>query len=53
MKYNQIFIGLTKELKHKITSKDIEKFVELTGDDNRLHVDKEFASKKNQLFMGC
>lgn len=45
MKYKDIYIGLVKELKHTITIKDIEKFVDLTGDDNRLHVDKEFASK--------
>ncbi len=45
MRYDQIFIGLTKELKHTITIDDLEKFVELTGDDNRLHVDKEFVSK--------
>tara|TARA_B100000579_G_C22839942_1_gene860889 strand:- start:2172 stop:3356 length:1185 start_codon:yes stop_codon:yes gene_type:complete len=45
MRYNQIFVGLSKELKHTITTNDIEKFVELTGDDNRLHVDEEFASK--------
>ncbi|MFL2597105.1 MAG: SDR family oxidoreductase [Flavobacteriaceae bacterium] len=45
MRYNQIFIGLKKELKHTITLDDLEKFVELTGDDNRLHVDKDFASK--------
>ncbi len=45
MKYSEIYIGLVKELKHTITPNDLEKFVELTGDDNRLHVDKEFASK--------
>jgi len=45
MRYKDIYIGLVKELKHTITIKDLEKFVELTGDDNRLHVDKEFASK--------
>ena len=45
MRCNQILIGLTKQLKHTITKDDLEKFVELTGDDNRLHVDKEFASK--------
>lgn len=45
MKYEEIQIGDKEELSHVITENDIEKFVELTGDDNKLHVDKEFASK--------
>lgn len=44
-KFEDIKIGDRAELKHEITQNDIEKFVELTGDDNKLHVDKEYASK--------
>ncbi len=44
-RYEEIKIGDHAELRHIITDKDIEKFVELTGDDNRLHVDVEYASK--------
>jgi len=44
-RYEKINIGDRAEIKHTITKQDIEKFVELSGDDNRLHVDKEFASK--------
>jgi 3-oxoacyl-[acyl-carrier protein] reductase len=44
MKYKDIKIGDKADLKHVITSDDIDKFVELTGDDNKLHVDKKFAS---------
>ena len=44
MKYNEILVGTKESLIHSITQKDIEKFVDLTGDDNKLHVDKEFAS---------
>jgi 3-oxoacyl-[acyl-carrier protein] reductase len=44
-KYNKLKIGDRAEIKHKITEADINKFVSLTGDDNKLHVDKEFASK--------
>ncbi len=44
-RYSKINVGDSAKIKHIITSKDIEKFVELSGDDNRLHVDKEFASK--------
>ena len=43
-KYDSIKIGDRAEIKHKITELDINKFVELTGDDNKLHVDKDFAS---------
>lgn len=42
-KYEDIHIGEKENLKHKITKEDIEKFVNLTGDDNKLHVDEAFA----------
>jgi 3-oxoacyl-[acyl-carrier protein] reductase len=45
MKYSDIEIGDKQTLQHVITKDDIEKFVQLTGDDNRLHVDEKFASK--------
>jgi 3-oxoacyl-[acyl-carrier protein] reductase len=43
-KYSEINVGDKETLRHKITKSDIEKFVQLTGDDNRLHVDEKFAS---------
>ena len=45
MKYNEIKIGDKATVVHKITKADIDKFVNLTGDDNKLHVNKEFASR--------
>lgn len=36
--------GDRAELVHIITADDVEKFVNLTGDDNRLHVDSVYAS---------
>lgn len=45
MKYEEILVGNKETLVHSVTQADIEKFVDLTGDDNKLHVDKEFASK--------
>ena len=42
--YKEINIGDTAEIKHIITQSDIDKFVELTGDDNKLHVDETYAS---------
>ena len=45
MKYEEIKIGSTEKLVHVITQQDLDNFVELTGDDNKLHVDKEYASQ--------
>jgi 3-oxoacyl-[acyl-carrier protein] reductase len=42
---SDIRIGERAELTHMITREDMERFVELTGDDNKLHVDGEFAGK--------
>lgn len=44
-KFKSIKVGDKAELTHTITPTDIEKFVDLTGDDNKLHVDKDYASK--------
>jgi 3-oxoacyl-[acyl-carrier protein] reductase len=44
-KFNQIYIGQVAEIQHIITQEDVNKFVDLTGDDNRLHTDKEYASR--------
>jgi 3-oxoacyl-[acyl-carrier protein] reductase len=50
-KFDSISIGTKAEVIHKITEKDIENFVSLTGDNNPLHVDSEYAQnteyKKN------
>ena len=43
-KYDQIRIGDKAEIKHEISAQDIEKFVALTGDDNKIHIDTKFAS---------
>lgn len=42
-KFETIKVGDNAELKHIITQEDINKFVELTGDDNKLHVDAAYA----------
>jgi 3-oxoacyl-[acyl-carrier protein] reductase len=43
-KYNEISVGDSAEIEHVVTASDIEKFVELTGDDNRLHIDPDYAA---------
>lgn len=42
-KYNSIMVGEKASLTHNITQQDIEHFVELTGDDNKLHIDAGYA----------
>lgn len=41
--FETIKIGDTASVIKKITADDIRKFVEMTGDNNPLHVDKDFA----------
>ena len=41
--FDTIQIGDKASVIKKITVEDIRKFVEMTGDDNPLHVDKDFA----------
>ena len=43
-KFDSILVGDKAELIHVITQSNINQFVELTGDDNKLHVDEEYAS---------
>jgi 3-oxoacyl-[acyl-carrier protein] reductase len=44
-KYEDINIGDSEKLSHVITVEDIDRFVQLTGDDNRLHMDEDFAKQ--------
>jgi len=44
-RYSKIKKGDFAKITHVITSEDIQKFVDLSGDDNRLHIDEKFASK--------
>lgn len=44
-KFEEIAVGDSAEIEHVVTAEDIAKFVELTGDDNRLHVDPAYAAQ--------
>jgi 3-oxoacyl-[acyl-carrier protein] reductase len=44
-KFDKIKLNQIAEINHTITEDDIKTFVDLTGDDNRLHVDHKFASE--------
>jgi 3-oxoacyl-[acyl-carrier protein] reductase len=41
----QILIGQTFELTHKVTAADVKAFASLTGDYNPVHVDPDFAKR--------
>ncbi len=44
-RFDEIKLGEKAEITHFVTQEDLDKFVELTGDDNKLHVDKDYAAK--------
>lgn len=44
-KFEEIKVGDEFELTHQITQEDIQKFCDLTGDQNPLHLDKGFAQQ--------
>lgn len=43
--FDAITVGETRSLDRTITEADVRRFVEMTGDDNPLHVDRAFAEK--------
>jgi 3-oxoacyl-[acyl-carrier protein] reductase len=43
--YDSIEVGETRSLVRTITAADVRRFVEMTGDDNPLHVDPKFAEE--------
>jgi len=42
--FNKFSVGDKTAIKHIITSQDVDGFINLTGDDNKLHYDSSFAS---------
>jgi 3-hydroxybutyryl-CoA dehydratase len=50
LSFNEIKIGQTAEYERTITEDDIEKFAEVSGDYNPVHMDEEYA--KQTMFKG-
>lgn len=44
-RFESIEVGETAELIHRVTAEDVRRFVELTGDDNPLHIDAAYAGQ--------
>ena len=45
-KFSEIYVDLCESFKVKITQNMIESFIDISGDDNPLHIDNEYAVKK-------
>lgn len=43
--FESIKVGDQAQITHTLTQSDIDQFVDLTGDDNKLHVDKSYAGR--------
>lgn len=44
-RFESVAVGESAELIHRVTAEDVRRFVELTGDDNPLHVDPAYAGQ--------
>tara|TARA_B110000003_G_C16651608_1_gene534431 strand:+ start:2323 stop:3513 length:1191 start_codon:yes stop_codon:yes gene_type:complete len=44
-KFEKLVIGQQANLEHTLTQDDIHKFVNLTGDDNKIHLNSDYAAK--------
>ena len=42
-RYNEIRVGMTESFSHTVTDEDIREFRRITGDDNPLHTDRDYA----------
>lgn len=47
---DQIEVGQSESIERTVTQDDIQKFAEVSGDDNPVHLDEEFA--KTTMFKG-
>lgn len=48
-KFEDIKLGMKEQFKEKITSNSILEFIKLSGDNNPLHTDKNYAIKNGML----
>ncbi len=49
--FEDLELGMNSTYARKVTQQDIEIFAEVSGDDNPLHLDEDYAS--TTLFKGC
>ena len=44
--YDELFVGQTAEFSRTITADMLDKFRDISGDDNPLHIDADFAARR-------
>ena len=42
---DQLYVGMTESISKVITSEDVRKFSELSGDTNPIHLDEKYAKE--------
>ncbi|MES3630585.1 MAG: MaoC family dehydratase [Longimonas sp.] len=47
--YDQIEVGDSYSMKRVITAEDVQTFADITGDDNPLHVDPDYAAENSRF----
>lgn len=50
MRFDELYVGQSYSMTKSFTSEEVERFAEISGDNNLVHIDKEFA--ENSMFHG-
>lgn len=51
MRFEDLYLGLSYSMTKSFSSEEVEQFARISGDNNMLHVNKEYA--ENSMFHGC
>lgn len=43
-KFEDLTVGLSESIEHKVTQADVQAFADVTGDNNPVHLDAEYAA---------
>ena len=50
MKFENLYVGQSYSMTKSFSSEEVERFAEISGDNNLMHIDKEYA--ENSMFHG-
>lgn len=45
MRFEELYVGQSYSMTKSFTSEEVERFAEISGDNNLVHIDKEFAEQ--------